>query len=205
MTSTSIDATSPTRGLADLRADYDHQAGRSLALPIAGTLVWTAVGLAGLVIPDRQATIVLLFATGAIFPIAILLARRLGEQLLGNTNPLARLMALSTLMVNLLWPVHLSALALAPGFVPLTVGIGLGLHWVVFSWVIGHPVGIAHALVRTALVGSAWWMLPDTRVAAVAAAVVIAYIASIVTLARRVRSGPVVGRPADVAAQGFVR
>ncbi len=205
MTSTSIDATSPTRGLAGLRADYDHQAGRSLALPIAGTLVWTAVGLAGLVIPDRQATIVLLFATGAIFPIAALLARRLGERLLGNTNSLGRLMALSTRMVNLLWVVHLSVLALAPELVPLTVGIGLGLHWVVFLWVIGHPVGIAHALIRTVLVGAAWWLVPGARVAAVAGAVVIAYITSIVTLVRRIPNGPVLGHPADVLAQGFVR
>jgi hypothetical protein len=192
-------------GLADLRADYDRQAGRSLAMPIAGALVWTAVGAAGLVMPDRQATIVLLFATGAIFPVATLLARRLGERLLGNTNPLARLMVLSTLMVNLLWVVHLSALAVAPELVPLTVGIGLGLHWIVFSWLVGQPVGIAHALLRSALVGAVWWLVPDARVAAVSAAVVVAYVASIATLSRRVPNGTVVADPLGALAHGTVR
>ena len=168
-----------------LRADYDVQAGRSLALPIAGALVWAVVGVAGLVLAERTATFVLLFGTGAIFPIALGLSRLLGERILDNTNPLAKLMALSVLMVNLLWALHLTLVVDAPGFVPLTIGIGLGLHWVVFSWVIGHRVGIVHAILRTLLVTAAWWFLPDWRVSAVAAAVIVAYAYSIATLSRR--------------------
>ena len=51
----------------------------------------------------RTATFVLLFGTGAIFPVALGLSRLLRERILYNTNPLAKLMALSVLMVNLLW------------------------------------------------------------------------------------------------------
>jgi uncharacterized protein DUF7010 len=101
-------------GIAFLRADYDAQAGRSLSLPIAGALVWAAVALAGLILPERPATLFLLFATGAMFPVALVLARALGERLLGNTNPLAALMGLSTLMVNLLWVLHITAALEAP-------------------------------------------------------------------------------------------
>ena len=171
-------------GIALLRADYDAQAGRSLSLPIAGS-VWAAVGVAGLILPDRPATLFLLFATGAMLPVALVLARALGERLLGNTNPLATLMGLSTLMVNLLWVLHITVALEAPAFVPLTIGIGLGLHWVVFTWVIGHRVGVVHAIARTILVGAAWWLFPDSRIA-VAGAVIVAYVYSIVTLARRV-------------------
>jgi hypothetical protein len=171
--------------LAALRADYDRQAGRSLALPVAGALVWTAVGLLSLVLPERTATFVLLFATGAIFPLAMGLARLLDERLIDNFSPLARLMALSVLMVNLLWALHLTVILDTPAYVPLTIGIGLGLHWVVFSWVIGHPVGIIHAVLRTVLVTGAWWLLPDWRIAAVSAAVVVAYALAIVVLASR--------------------
>lgn len=177
----------PERGdhLAALRADYDRQAGRSLALPIAGAIVWTAVGVLGLILPERTATFALLFGTGAMFPLTLGLARPLGERLLDNTSPLAKLMGFSVLMINLLWALHLTVLFNAPEYLPLTIGIGLGLHWVVFSWVIGHPVGIVHAVMRTLLVTAAWWLFTDVRIAAVAAAVVVAYVYAIAILASR--------------------
>ncbi|HSK92811.1 MAG TPA: hypothetical protein VLA76_01990 [Candidatus Angelobacter sp.] len=171
--------------LRALRADYDAQAGRSLSLPIAGAAVWAVVGLGGLLLAERTATFLLLFGTGAIFPVALGLSRVLRERVLDNANPLAKLMALSVLMVNLLWALHLTLVIDAPQFVPLTIGIGLGLHWVVFAWVIGHRVGLVHAVLRTALVSAAWWFLPDWRVSAVAGAVIVAYAYSIATLSRR--------------------
>lgn len=70
---------------------------------------------------------------------------------------------LGALMVSLLWAVHITLLFAAPSFIPLTLGIRLGLHWVIFSWIIDHPVGIIHAVVRTALVTAAWRLLPDAR------------------------------------------
>lgn len=137
--------------LAALRADFDRQAGRSLALPVAGALIWTVAGVAGLTLPTRTATFVLLFASGAIFPVGLLIARQLGEKLIDNTNPLARLMGLAVLMVNLLWALHLTLLAHDVALFPLSLGIGLGIHWVVFSWIIGNPLGTIHAIARTAL------------------------------------------------------
>ena len=159
-----------------------------LSLPVAGAIVWAVVGAAALFLPERTATFVLLFGTGAIFPLALALARPLGERVLNNTSPLAKLMAVSVLMVNLLWALHLTLLLDAPEYMPLTISIGLGLHWVVVSWVVGHRVGLVHAIGRTMLVTSAWWFLPDWRITAVAAAVVVAYGYSIVELSRRQRS-----------------
>ncbi len=84
-----------------LRADFDAQGGRSLALPLAGAIVWAVIGVASLFLTPRISTFVLIIGTGAIFPIGLLLARLLSEKLLNNTNPLARLMAMCVLMVNL--------------------------------------------------------------------------------------------------------
>jgi len=173
--------------LAVLRADFEAQAGRSLSLPIAGALVWSIVAVAGLVLPDRIATLVLLFGSGAIFPLGLLIARALGERLIDNDSPLAGLMGMSVLMVNLLWAVHLSLWMVDVQLVPLTLAIGLGLHWIVFSWIIGHPLGLVHAVSRTGLVTAAWWLLPDHRVEAVALAVVVAYGYAILSLAARPR------------------
>lgn len=172
--------------LTSLRADFDHQAGSSTALPVAGAAVWVGVGIAALFLGERTAALVLAFATGAIFPLALGLSQLLGEKILSNTNPLARLMGLCTLMVNLLWAVHITVLIRAPEFLPLSLGIGLGLHWVVFSWIIQHRLGVVHALLRTVLVTGLWWLFPTDRVSAVAAGVVIAYGYAIYALRTRV-------------------
>lgn len=171
--------------LTRLRHDYDLHAGRSIALPVAGALVWTIVAIAGALLDERLASFALLFGTGLAFPVALALARPLGERLVDNPNPLAGLMGRSVLMVNLLWAVHLTLALHDWAYLPLTLGIGMGLHWVVFGWVIGHPVGLVHAAARTILVTAAWWAFPDARVSAVAVAVVLVYAVSIAMLARR--------------------
>lgn len=171
--------------LDTLRQDFERRANRSMSMPIAGLVVWALVGLAGLALPLRPAVLVMVAATGAIFPIALAVARLRGEALISNPNPLARLMGLCIVMVNLLWAVHLPLMASAPGFVPLTLGIALGLHWIVYSWIVQHRVGLVHAILRTGLVLAAWLMWPDHRVAAVAGAVVIAYAVSLAMMARR--------------------
>lgn len=173
--------------LATLRADFERQAGRSLALPIAGAVVWAGVGLAACWLSAPAATLTLLFGTGVIFPLGLALAQTLGERLISNTSQLGRLMAWSVLMVNLLWALHLSLLGGAPGYIPLSLGVGLGMHWVVFSWIIGHPLGIIHACLRTALVAASWWLAPGHQIQAVAAAVVVSYAYAIVALATRKR------------------
>lgn len=178
-------ANEPPLTLAALRRDFERRTNRSMSMPIAGLVVWTLVGLAGLVLPLRAAVLVMVAATGAIFPIALAVARLRGEALVSNPNALARLMGLCIVMVNLLWAVHLPLMAGAADYVPLTLGIALGLHWVVYSWIVQHRVGLVHAILRTGLVLGAWLLWPQHRVAAVAGAVVIAYAVSLAMMARR--------------------
>ena len=171
--------------LASLRADFESRVNRSLSLPLAGTLVWAAVAALGLMLPEMKAIVSLVFATGAIFPIAMLIARIRGEQILGNANPLAKLMGVCVFMVNLLWALHVPLLLQAPQFVPLSLGLGLGLHWAVYSWIVGHRVGYAHVIVRTLALSAAWWLMPDHHVTACAVAVVLAYAVAIAMMATR--------------------
>jgi hypothetical protein len=185
--------------LTALRAAFEAEAGRALALPIAGAMVWAGVGLAALGLPHRTATFALLFASGAIFPLGLAIARGLGENPLASSNPLSRLMGLSVLMVNLLWALHLTLLFTESGLFPLSLGIGLGLHWVVFSWVIGHPVGTIHAVLRTVLATGLWWALPAHPISAVSLGVVMAYGFSIVVLLRRPTAASLRSRPAAPA------
>lgn len=171
--------------LEDIRDDFERRSRRSLSLPIAGAVVWTVIAAFGLVLPQRPATYALLFGTGAIFPIAMGIAAARGEQLVSNTNPFARLMGACVLMVNLLWALHIPLALRAPDFVPLSVGVGLGLHWVVYSWITRSSVGYLHAILRTITVLLAWWMFQDNVVTACATAVVLVYAYSIYVMATR--------------------
>ena len=154
-------------------------------MPLAGTMVWLIVGLVSLKLEYKLSVYILLFATGAMLPIALVIARFRKEALLASVNPLSKLMGLCVLMVNLLWGVHFPLVFLAPEFVPLSLGVGLGLHWVVYSWVIGHPLGIIHAVLRTFLVVGAWFFFPESRIFAVSLAVVFAYSISLIQMLTR--------------------
>lgn len=171
--------------LDELRADFDQRAKRSLSMPFAGLVVWAVVAVLGVILPPKSATLALVFATGAIFPLAMAVARVRGERLLENTNPLARLMGVCVVMVNLLWAVHIPLLVYAPQFVPLSLGIALGLHWMVYSWIIGHPLGYRHAIVRTIGLVAVWFAFPEHRVVAPALVVVAAYAMTIAEMLAR--------------------
>jgi hypothetical protein len=159
-------------------------------MPIAGMIAWSAIAVAGATLSFKAALLVMMATTGAIFPLALLIAKFRREDLVSRANPLSKLMGLCVLMVNLLWVVHLSLYFGAPQYVPLTLGIALGLHWIVYSWIINHPLGVVHAILRTCLLGILWVMFPDHRVLAVAIAIVCVYMVSLVQMATR-RVAPV--------------
>jgi len=181
--------------LDQYRCEFEISSNRSISMPLAGALVWAFVGLVSLRLSFHSAVYVLLFSTGAILPIAMLIARLRKESLLSSANPLATLMGLCVLMVNLLWGVHIPLVVYAPEFAPLSIGIGLGLHWVVYSWIIRHPLGIIHAVSRTIMVVGAWYFFPEIRVTAVSVAIILAYSISLVQmLTRTVVIWPASGR-----------
>lgn len=165
--------------LVAYRREFEASANRSVSMPIAGACVWFVVALLSTRFDERTGVLVLLFGTGAIFPLALLIAKFRRENLLKSDNPLAKLMGLCVLMVNLLWAVHIPLFLYAPAFVPLSLGVGLGLHWVVWSWIIQHPLGITHAIGRTVLVTVAWFMFPEQRLLAIGLVITFVYCISI--------------------------
>ena len=171
--------------LTDLRADFEQRSNRSISLPIAGAIVWLIVAVLGTVLPLNAAVFALVFATGGIFPLGLLVAKLRNEDLLTNPNPLAKLMGTCVLMVNLLWALHIPLLIKAPIFVPLSLGIGLGLHWMVYSWIIGHPLGYVHAILRTLGLVAVWFLFPSNVVTACAMVVVAAYCVTLFQMATR--------------------
>ncbi|MDO6427760.1 hypothetical protein Q4489_12075 [Thalassotalea sp. 1_MG-2023] len=171
--------------LSELRKSFEQETNRSISLPVAGTIVWFIIALLSTQFPFKTGLLILLFGSGTIFPIALLIAKFRHEAITTSTNPLAKLMGSCVLMVNLLWAVHIPLFIFAPEFVPLSVGIGLGLHWVVYSWIIQHPLGLIHAILRTIAVLAVWFSFPEHRLLAVGLVIVAVYLLSIFQMLTR--------------------
>lgn len=181
-------STSDDRSLKELREEFGRS--RFLAMPIAGTIAWTATGALGAVLPVERASIALFACVGMVFPLGMLIARFTGEDLTGSAsrNPLDTLFGMNILMASLAWGIAIPFWLVAPTSLPLGVGILSGMMWVPFSWMIGHWIGWFHGIARTVLILAAWIALPSHRFVAVPAVVVAIYLFSIVVLWRRTPS-----------------
>lgn len=169
----------------EMRRDFIARRGKVPSLPITGCINYSVAAVASLFVPAAWDNLVLFICFWAIPPVAALIGRIRGEALGGNPeNPLFRLAMLARFMVLATWAIHVPVWIYAPALFPLTVGIAFGLHWIVFSWSIGHPVGLIHTGLRTILVLAAWLLFPAERMGAVCAAVAFCYFLSVWQLSR---------------------
>jgi hypothetical protein len=167
-----------------------------LAMPIAGTIAWTAIGIAGMLLPVEQAAWALFIGTGMIFSLGLLVARFTGEDLLGRErpgNPFDALFMRAIVMSWLVFAIAIPFFRKDPTSLPLTVGILAGLMWLPFGWIIDHWVGTFHAVTRTILCLAAWYAFPDYRYVVIPAVIVAVYLVSIIALVER-RGGRKQGR-----------
>lgn len=163
---------------------------RFLAMPVAGTIAWTVVGIAGLFLRPPVCALVLFGATGSIFYLGLLVARFTGEDLLGKSRPgnlFDRLFLLTIAMACLVFAIAIPFFLVDPTSLPLTVGILTGIMWIPFSGLIRHWVGYFHGIVRTVLIVAAWYLFPTQRFVVIPAIIVAVYLVTIFVLAKRDR------------------
>lgn len=171
--------------LENCRKEFELTSNRAVSMPIAGAVVWAFIAFISTQFDTITSTYILIFATGAIFPIGLLVAKLRNEDLVSSKNPLAKLMGICVLMVNLLWGLHIPLLLNAPEFIPLSLGIGLGLHWVVYSWIIQHPLGLIHAISRAVLLCAVWFLFPEKQLLIMSCVIVGLYIITIYQMLTR--------------------
>jgi len=183
--------TETTRPLEVQREEVKNR--RLIATPLAGTIVWTALGVAGAVLPTPWAVLAFYIGTGCIFYLGLLISRFTGEYFFDKSRPkntFDTLFLLGNLMALLVFAVAIPFQLQDPTSLPLSLGILTGLMWVPVSWIIGHWVGLFHTFSRTALVLAAWYLAPDQRFTVIPAVIVAVYLASLVILNRRWRALP---------------
>ena len=177
-------STEPT--LSELRAGFGRS--RLLSMPIAGAIAWSAAGVFGAILRDADdASIALFLCMPAVFPIALLVGRFTGEDVFGSKsrNELDGLFGYGIVMSILVWGIAIPFWMVEPSSLPLSGGILAGLMWVPLSWILQHWVGLFHAITRTVLVATAWFVFPGHRFVVIPALIVIVYVVSIVALATR--------------------
>ena len=177
-----------TRSLEEQRKEFSQS--RFLAMPIAGTIAWAIIGVVSPFVSESLAAWVLFICTGMIFGLGLIVARFLGEDLIGNTrdtNEFDRLFFVTVQMSWLVFAIAIPFFMIEPTSLPLTVGILAGLMWLPFSWIIRHWIGTFHAFARTVLVTIAWFAFPDRRFVVIPAIIVVIYLITIYFLVKRPR------------------
>ncbi|MFO1449899.1 MAG: hypothetical protein U1F61_17200 [Opitutaceae bacterium] len=133
----------PVRTLDVQRAEFSRR--RFLAMPLAGTIAWSVIGVASLVLKPWPLAITLFAATGSIAYLGMAISRLTGENFLDKSRPKNAFDALFMMTVGmsvLVYAIAIPFFRIEPSSLPLSVGILTGLMWLPLSWVIQHWIGI---------------------------------------------------------------
>ncbi len=177
------------RSLEVQRAEF--RAGRGLAMPLAGTLAWMAVGVSGLFLPEATMLWVLVIATGMIAYLGMALSKLTGEDFLDKSKPknvFDTLFFVAMGQALLAYAIAIPFGITDPSAMPLGIAVLSGAMWMVYSWIVDHWVGYAHAIARTLAVLVLHYAFPDQRYVVIPAAVVALYLVVIAVQERRWRA-----------------
>lgn len=175
-----------TRTLEEQRNEFASR--KFLATPIAGLIAWLITGIAGMTLPPVITVWVLFISTGSIVYMAMFISKFSGENFLDKTKPKNEFDTLFLLTVGqavLVYSIAIPFFLIDYTSLPMTIGILTGLMWVPFSWMIKHWVGIFHSVVRTVLVVTLWYLLPEYRFVAIPFTIVLIYIVTLFILKNR--------------------
>jgi hypothetical protein len=155
---------SETRAVIDVERHRNYiAAGGGTALPVAGAIYWIGLAIAGLYLNDRLWCLLAFATSGAIFPLGLLLQRPTQSN---ATSKSAFGMLLFAALFSMLcfWGITIPLFYDAREFVPLSLGIGMSLHWPVIGWMFGRTVLFSlHTAIRTAAVIALWYLFPEGR------------------------------------------
>ena len=152
-------------------------------IPLAGTVYWAALGIAGSHLELKDWVAAALWGSGAIFPLALLFAAIFRNNFMKDKTAASGLLAPVFIGVLLFWPMAVAALWTYPELFPLILAIGMSLHWPAIGWMYGRTaLFCAHAIIRAALVFYIWVWMPEHRLTLLPFAVAAVYAATVVAI-----------------------
>lgn len=182
------------------RKRYAVAAGGGISLPVAGAIYWAVVGVLGYSLEPRDWALAAAAASGMIFPLGLLLQGPLRSPFMKAKSPLSGVTIAAIIAINLLWPVHFVLISVIPEAAPLTLAIGMTLHWPIIGWGYASRACLLHALVRVAVVTVMWYALPEVRFTGIPFAVAGLYVLAAMGLSwevKRFRNASFAAQPAE--------
>lgn len=173
------------RTLEEQRQEF--AARKFIATPLAGLIAWLLTGISGLGFSDTVSVWVLFISTGSIVYLALFLSKFTGEHLLRKKqkNIFDRLFLITVAQTILVYAIAIPFFLVDYTSLPLSIGILTGLMWLPFSWIIEHWVGFFHAITRTILIVTVWYIFPFQRFVIIPFAIATIYIMTILILNTR--------------------
>ena len=158
-------------------------------MPIAGMIFWTCVGVASLKLAPNALALLVLFGSGAIFPLGMLIDRLRGRAMRSGTggNPVVAMFLQSLGLVVLLWPLVILAARASRNANLFVLGgaILMGIVWIPYGWAADDRTGMEHAIGRGILCYAAFLYAPAPyKALAISLAVVLAYLYSLLRMKR---------------------
>jgi hypothetical protein len=170
--------------LAELRERF--LATSTISMPLAGLIVWSALGVAALFVPRAAVGWMAVYVMAAILPLAFAIEKLRGRNpFVKDDNPVSTLFFHSIIGIGLMFPLIIGASQAAgdPDIMVLGVAILAGIIWIPYGWGADDPVGLRHAIVRAAGCYLAYWLAPDNlKASAICAVVALSYVYSLVAM-----------------------
>lgn len=186
---TTIQNKAQSKSLDTQLAEFRNR--RFLAMPLAGTIVWSLLILTGALLPPTFAVWAVFIGTGSIVYLAMGLAKFTGESMKfqkGSERNFFDTLFLSTVgMSFLVYAIAIPFFLQDYRSLPFTVAVLAGLMWLPVSALLQHWVGVFHGVVRTVLCTAAWVIAPEHSFVLQPLIVVAVYLVSIVALEQRCR------------------
>lgn len=182
---TDQDTIRSTSTLQELRAEF--LATSTQSMPIAGMIFWGVIAVAALHLRAQQLAYLVLFGSGMIFPLGVLIDRVTGKKMTRSStaNPVIQLFMQSLGLVVLVWPMVIIAAQRThdANIIVLGGAILMGIIWIPYGWAANDPVGLEHAIGRSVLSYVAYLFAPAPyKATAISVVVLLAYLYSLLRM-----------------------
>lgn len=161
---------SPSQGatLAELQDHVIDVAQRGYPILVTGSAFFFVLAAIGNALSQRTLGLVWIFGMMVIFPTGVMLGALLRIRVMTRDNPLGTLGGLVAAVQAFFIPVFIVVYQFTPQYLPLTVGILGGAHFLPYSWIyrsrayvfVSVATGLASLFVGTAMVSSAYTLVP---------------------------------------------
>jgi len=145
------------------RRRYFTAANGGIALPVAGAIYWIVLAALGTQMQGNDWGVAAAMLSGAIFPLGFVLQWPLKSHFMRSKSPVSGAVWAAVIAINFLWPVHFVIISAIPAAAPLTLAIGMTLHWLVIGWAYASRVCYGHAIARLMVVTVLWYGFPEMR------------------------------------------